>query len=274
MRRSNLYFAAEGSGISVEKKSFLVVIASCVLPLLIASVFGSLASAQMMPTGMPTVQPTAQPSDNSMVILTIVTAIVAVAVVAIVMYLVIIRRREKKARSAKPEHVYTSRGTVSTLSQSGITPQQPKKPYEVFLCYKKSSGKDYADQLKSGLEEVGLHTFEDCKDIPQTVTTEEGWDRVRDQALEESKYFVLIMTPGFDLSSEVVKEIAIARRQANKTFIFFRHRSMGRKIVVDLGNEVLDIGRLEQVSFESKEELLRLAINILKSGSPKATASL
>jgi hypothetical protein len=74
------------------------------------------------------------------------------------------------------------------------------------------------------------------------------------------------MTHGFDLSSEVVKEIAMARKQTNKTSIFFRHRSMGRKIVINLGDEVFDIGKLEQVSFESKEELLRLAIDILKSG--------
>ena len=137
------------------------------------------------------------------------------------------------------------------------------RPFEVFLCYKKSSGKDYADHLKSGLEELGLHTFEDCKDIPQTVDTEEGWACSRDKALEESKYFVLIMTPGFDLSREVVNEIGMARKQTNKTFVYFRHRSMGRNIVVNLGDEVLDIGKLEQVSFETKEELLRLAHNIL-----------
>ena len=111
-----------------------------------------------------------------------------------------------------------------------------------------------------------MHAFEDCKDIPRTVDTDEGWDRVRDKALAESKYFVLIMTPGFNLSSEVVKEIGMARKQANKTFVFFRHRSMGRKIVVNLGDEVLDIGKLEQVSFETKEELLRLASNILLKG--------
>jgi hypothetical protein len=131
------------------------------------------------------------------------------------------------------------------------------------LCYKKSSGKDYADHLKTGLEELGLHTFEDCKDIPQTVDTEEGWACSRDKALEESKYFALIMTPGFELSREVVNEIRMARKQTNKTFVYFRHRSMGRNIMVNLGDEVLDIGKLEQVSFETKEELLRLAHNIL-----------
>jgi len=53
------------------------------------------------------------------------------------------------------------------------------------------------------------------------------------------------MTPGFNLSREVINEIAMARKQTNKTFVYFRHRSMGRNIVVNLGNEVLDIGKLE-----------------------------
>ncbi len=137
------------------------------------------------------------------------------------------------------------------------------KPFDVFLCYKKNSGRDFADHLKTGLEEIGLHTFEDCKDIPLTVDTEEGWACDRDKALEQCKYFVLIMTPGFDLSSEVIKEIGMARKIGNKTFVYFRHRSMGRNIMVNLGEETLDIGKLEQVSFESKEELLRLAHGIL-----------
>ena len=122
--------------------------------------------------------------------------------------------------------------------------------------------------MKAGIEELGLHTFLDTKDIPQVVAGQEGWAMIRDQALEESKFFILIMTPGFNLSSEVIKEIDMARKQTNKTFIFFRHRNMGRKIVVNFANDSLDIGRLEQVSFESKEELLRLAVNILPCSKP------
>lgn len=214
----------------------------------------NLAQAQMMPTTIPTSTPSTSTNNQTITIISIAAAILAIALIAVALYVIYSRKQKKQP------HVYTSRITQTS-------PMQPRKeenkPFEVFLCYKKSSGKDYADHLKAGLDEVGLHTFEDCKDIPLTVDTEEGWARLRDKALSESKYFVLIMTPGFDLSSEVVKEIGMARKQANKTFVFFRHRSMGRKIVVNLGDEVLDIGQLEQVSFESKEELLRLAINIL-----------
>ena len=141
------------------------------------------------------------------------------------------------------------------------------KPFDVFICYKKSSGKDFAEHLKSGLEELGLHSFIDSKDIPRIVNGRQEWARIRDRALEESKTFILLITPGFDLSSEVIKEISLARKTANKQFIYFRHRNLARRIVLDLGkNEKVDLGKQEQVSFESKEELLRLAHNLLFSG--------
>ena len=139
----------------------------------------------------------------------------------------------------------------------------PLKPFQVFLCYKKSSGKDFADHLKAGLEELGYHTFQDSKDIPMITSNEERWDQIRDQALLESPVFILVMTPGFELSAEVIKELNMARKAGNKRFIFFRIRSMARKFSIKLDNEVFDTGKQEQVSFETKEELLRLAHNIL-----------
>jgi hypothetical protein len=253
-----------------EEIFFLAVAVSFAMILLLGDVYPftssnfNLAQAQQMMTAPPTVSPA---PNNTQTIAIILIAVAAVAIVAVALYLVYSRSLKEATAHAGTPHVYTSGNTgPSPMQPQKTSTKEASKPFEVFLCYKKSSGKDYADHLKSGLEEVGLHTFEDCKDIPQAVETEEGWSRFRDKALAESKYFVLIMTPGFDLSSEVVKEIGMARKQANKTFVFFRHRSMGRKILVNLGDEVLDIGQLEQVSFESKEELLRLAINILLKG--------
>ena len=137
------------------------------------------------------------------------------------------------------------------------------KPYDVFICHKKSSGKDFADHLKVGLEELGYHAFLDSKDIPKVTDGKEEWVEIRDQALRESKTFILIMTPGFGLSQEVKNELTLAREVGNKHFLYFRHRDLGRKIIVDLENEKVDLGRQEQVSFETKEELLRLAHGIL-----------
>ncbi len=213
------------------------------------------SAAQMMMS--PTPNP---PTNDSGTIFALigVTIIVVTAIVAI--YLFYYRRKKRTYSESKlPPKI-----EMQPIGNSKTSPyDEESRPFDVFLCYKKSSGKDYADHLKTGLEELGLHTFQDCKDIPLTVDTEEGWACSRDKALEESKYFVLIMTPGFNLSREVINEINLARKQSNKTFVFFRHRSMGRKIVLNLGDEILDIGKLEQVSFENKEELLRLAHDIL-----------
>jgi TIR domain len=221
--------------------------------LLMAYLLVNSSAAQMMPTPKP------QINDSATIFALIGAAIIVVASVAVIF---IFYSRSKKRTSSKSKFVpIIKRQPKQDLKTSYV--DEDSRPFDVFLCYKKSSGKDYADHLKTGLEELGLHTFQDCQDIPLTVETEEGWAYSRDKALEESKYFVLIMTPGFDLSREVVNEISMARKQANKRFVFFRHRSMGRKIVLNLGDEILDIGKLEQVSFENKEELLRLAHNIL-----------
>jgi hypothetical protein len=143
----------------------------------------------------------------------------------------------------------------------------------VFICHKKSSGKDFADHLKAGLEELGYHSFLDSKDIPKVTDGKEEWVEIRDQALRESKTFILIITPGFDLSQEVKNELKLAREIGGKQFIYFRHRDLARKIIVDLENEKLNLGRQEQVSFETKEELLRLAHGILlKSSSPQSSS--
>jgi hypothetical protein len=141
------------------------------------------------------------------------------------------------------------------------------KTFEIFICHKKSSGKDFAEHLKAGLEELGYHSFLDSKDIPKTTDGKEEWVSIRDQALKESNTFILIITPGFDLSQEVKNELELARSLGNKQFIYFRHRDLGRKIIIDLESEKVDLGRQEQVSFENKEELLRLAHGILLKSS-------
>jgi tetratricopeptide (TPR) repeat protein len=161
-------------------------------------------------------------------------------------------------KPAQPESKVLA-GGISDL----ITVDEKVKPFDVFLCYKRTSGKDFADHLKIGLEELGFHTFIDTKDIPKMVVGEEEWAKTRDKALEESRFFILIMTPGFELSSEVIKELNLARKQAGKTFIYFCHSNTATKVVIRLENEVLDIGKQEQVFFETKEELLRLAHDIL-----------
>jgi hypothetical protein len=244
----------------VRENRFPILISSVTsaVLLLMAYLLVKSSTAQMMMSPTPT-----STTNNSEVSFVIIGVAIVLSIVVVAFYFFYSRNKNKKI-DISSESKHATIGERQPAGYSRIdTADKVSRSFDVFLCYKKSSGKDYADHLKTGLEELGLHTFEDCKDIPQTVDTEEGWACSRDKALEESKYFVLIMTPGFDLSREVTNELSMARKQTNKTFIYFRHRSMGRNIVVNLGNDTLDIGKLEQVSFETKEELLRLAHNIL-----------
>jgi hypothetical protein len=146
------------------------------------------------------------------------------------------------------------------------------KPYEVFICHKKSSGNDFAKHLKKGLEEFGIHAFYDSEDIPLKVNGMEEWSTVRDRAIQESQVVIVLITPGFELSREAKKELSLARKNL-KQFIFFRQRALGHKIVLDLSNETVDLGKQQQVSFENKEELLRLAYKILSKNKEKAPAT-
>jgi hypothetical protein len=172
---------------------------------------------------------------------------------------------KRKQYSPKPINLTVNSALKpQTISETPKTPATSgSKVFDVFLCYKKSSAKDFADHLKAGLEELGYHTFQDSKDIPMITGNEEKWDQIRDNALLESRVFILLMTPGFELSTEVVKELNMARKAGDKKFIFFRIRSMGRRFSIKLDNEVFETGKQEQVSFETKEELLRLAHSIL-----------
>jgi TIR domain len=238
----------------------LIFSTTSVILLLLAYFLVNSNAALMMPSPTPTPYPTTTNMESAFVLIGL-AIIVAGAVIAI--YFFYSKNKNRKIYTVSESKFTAVRGSKAAGEVKIDTSDKVSRPFEVFLCYKKSSGKDYADHLKTGLEELGLHTFEDCKDIPQTVDTEEGWACSRDKALEESKYFILIMTPGFDLSHEVANEIRMARKQTNKTFVYFRHRSMGRNIVVNFGDELFDISKLEQVSFETKEELLRLAHSIL-----------
>jgi KaiC/GvpD/RAD55 family RecA-like ATPase len=136
-------------------------------------------------------------------------------------------------------------------------------PFDAFICYKRSSGKDFADHLTKGLEELGLNVFLDSKDIPGKVIGTEEWRNIRDKAVMESKTFILLITPGVELSPESLREFELARKSGSKEFVYFRHRDLPRRRLFNLESEVVDLGKQQQISFETKEELLRLANKLL-----------
>jgi len=145
--------------------------------------------------------------------------------------------------------------------------------FDVFICYKRLSAQDFAETLKKSLEEFGVRAFLDIKDIPERFKGTEEWTKARDKAVIESKIFVLIITAGFNLSPEIKKELSLARKYADKEFVYFRHKSLKPNLKIVIDSEELDIGKQNQVSFSTENDLVRKAHSILIEGADISTVS-
>jgi hypothetical protein len=139
-------------------------------------------------------------------------------------------------------------------------------PFDAFICYKRLSAEDFAETLKKSLEEFGVHTFLDIQDIPTKFKGTAEWEKARDAAVVGCRIFVLILTAGFELSSEIKKELTLARKCGNKEFVYFRHKSLKPNLKIALNGEELDIGKQQQVSFGTENDLVRKAHSIIVEG--------
>jgi tetratricopeptide (TPR) repeat protein len=74
--------------------------------------------------------------------------------------------------------------------------------YEIFICYESSTGEDFAEQLKKALTKAKFKSFLASSDL---IAGEE-WADERDTALEESQYFIILITYHTLQSNEVMKE--------------------------------------------------------------------
>lgn len=140
-------------------------------------------------------------------------------------------------------------------------------PFDAFICYKRNTAEDFAEHLKKGLEENGVHAFLDTKDLPENAKGMEEWIEARNRAVIESKTFFFVITVGFDKSPEIIKELTLARRSGNKEFVYLRHKDLSPNLAITLENETLDLSRQQQVSFDTRADLLRKVLDILARGS-------
>lgn len=150
------------------------------------------------------------------------------------------------------------------IQQSGeeIAPHWTKA-YEVFIAYRRDTGLDFAKHLKSGLESEKIAAFLDVVDIPKEFKGKQTWVKTRNESIKRSKKFLLIVTNGIENSKELKKEMRIARDH-NKTFSVYRYHTLGPRISIDLETEKMNLGDFQQISFESKEDLLRKVLTALR----------
>lgn len=176
----------------------------------------------------------------------------------------LMRKAVKKIERIKREtkEVYWEKDWPVEISYESKN-EYTEKRYDVFIGYRRDTGLDFAIHLKGGLQREKINCFLDIVDIPAEFKGEQTWIRTRNRALRNSKRFLLIITNRIETSSELKKEIQIARDN-DRTFLLFRHCDLNPEIIIELEKEKLDLGKFEQVSFDSKEDLLRKVLNALK----------
>jgi len=143
--------------------------------------------------------------------------------------------------------------------------------YDVFISYRRRTGEDFALHLKDGLEEEGIHAFLDIADIPRKFEGKSEWWKFRDDSLSNSRIFLLIITDGIETSPEIAKEISRAFTE-KKECVFFRHKGLKPEIVITLGETKLNLKEFNQTEFDTKNDLLRSALRILRE--PQKAAKL
>ena len=145
-----------------------------------------------------------------------------------------------------------------------ITNNCRNNTYEVFISYYRKTGKDFAQCLKEGLKDANITSFRDEEDIPQSIKEESDEFRTFiDKALANSKNFFLIMTIGFNVRQEVLRELKNAL-QSKKQIYLFRHEDIGYqdlKVIID-GNFV-DLSKYEITSFKNENDLIRKGLGSL-----------
>ena len=106
--------------------------------------------------------------------------------------------------------------------------------YDIFICYKRYSGKDLAVHLRNALSDFNIPAFLDIIDIPKELESTESWWKYRNQAVRDCKTFLMIITKGFERSPEIINEIKIAIDNNKK----FQSRPYILKISANFGSFV------------------------------------
>jgi hypothetical protein len=125
---------------------------------------------------------------------------------------------------------------------------------KVFICYETTTGLDYAKHLKEALEKNDRLAFVAEEDIKKG---EEG-QKVIDETIRTCKYFIVIVTLLALDSREVKREIVLADSlpHLKRNIISCKEKSVDMSELYKLAR----ISKLQQIDFESKEELARKVI--------------
>lgn len=123
---------------------------------------------------------------------------------------------------------------------------------EIFVCYETTTGLSYAIYLKEALRRMGKSAFVADEDIKKG----EAWQEVIDKAIEQCKYFVVIITfPALE-SKEVKGEINFAQ-SFDRTIIPCKKK----EVYTSRLSKLPIISGLQRIEFKNEDELANMVIS-------------
>ncbi|MGP8070688.1 MAG: tetratricopeptide repeat protein [Candidatus Bathyarchaeia archaeon] len=144
-----------------------------------------------------------------------------------------------------------------------------KKEYAIFLCHEQITDCDFAEYLRDGfLRKCGIACFAFEFDMPKTIKPDAiEWRPIIDHVIATCHSFFIFITSN-ELSTEVVREFEQAMIRLKKdpkfSIAIFRHKkSVSRTSNSILSALKIDTSKFNQNDFESKEDLVRQALQLV-----------
>ncbi|MCW3985973.1 MAG: toll/interleukin-1 receptor domain-containing protein [Candidatus Bathyarchaeota archaeon] len=128
--------------------------------------------------------------------------------------------------------------------------------YEIFICYRDDTGKDFSRHLWNGLKDRDITAFFAFEDIPKKYQGTETWWKFRDRAIRGCRLFLMIVTDGFEKSGEIRKEINLANSE-KKVFMCMVERGLRPHVQTTLLRKNIALRDIQQIPFSTENELLR-----------------
>ena len=153
------------------------------------------------------------------------------------------------------------------------TEKAKKYRYDLFISYCRMSGMDYAQHLYDSFSALGVKVFLDKNEIPYaTQEFEDYWENDIMIKLRSSKYFILLMTPGFETRRMIKKEIMFAKdHHEGKKIRCKWHKLPQHRLYLEIEEKKreiikIDLNKSQYWSFENKCDLFRNLYNIIDEG--------
>ncbi len=139
------------------------------------------------------------------------------------------------------------------------------KKFNFFISYYAGTGFIFAKYLKDHAKDIGnLTAFLDKEDIPRTITCAmPEWHSYINQAIKNSKNFILIMTRRFNERPEVIREFRYAVTERIPILLFKFKTLNNQDLYCNIDNQPIAFSSMHYTEFSDSCDLLSKVDEVL-----------